>query len=146
MFATFAIVLVSLTSCGKDNSDPEPDPEPIDMSDITGTWIHTETSSDGNATVSMRLTFNKNYTGSIIEDWMFQSKASSTETYSMQFEWSTIRDNGNDMLKVSYVSGDKQTELFPGSAGTVLWSRQYVRTGNILNIYQGSGVWVFNKL
>lgn len=64
----------------------------------------------------------------------------------MDFYWSITSDaNGNDIMRVSYVSGDKNTELFYGDINTALWTRQYVVTGNILNVYTDGGVWVFHK-
>lgn len=145
--ALFALVV---TSCGgDDNDDPEPVPDaPQTTNGLVGTWSLTETASDetGSGSLTMTLTFNADNTGSIVEDWYITSRASSRETYSMSFSWSVTSDsNGNDILRISYVSGDKNTEIFPGSSTTVLWTRQYVLTGNILNIYGGSGVWVFNR-
>lgn len=123
------------------------DDEPKEDS-IVGKWEYTETETteDGSISISMTLTFKSDKTGSIVENWSINTRASSNRQYSMDFSWSTTSDsNGNDILKVSYVDGDKNTELFPGSASTVLWSRQYVQTGKILNIYSNDGVWVFNK-
>ncbi len=138
MFFTMGICL---SSCGSDDDEPT-------GGNLVGKWVYTETYSEdeGAGTIEMILTFNSNNTGSIVERWQYQSKASSNETYSMEFSWSTTTDtNGNDILRISYVSGDRETELFPGYSNTVLWTRQYVLTGKILNIYGGSGVWVFNK-
>ncbi|MCM1163149.1 MAG: hypothetical protein NC339_02710 [Muribaculaceae bacterium] len=138
---------VSLTSCGGDDDDPKPD-EPVGNT-IIGQWglSVTQTDTDGSIySLRMDLTFNKDYTGSIVETWTSQSRAATSNTYAMNFNWSTTSDaNGNDILKVSYVSGDHNTELFYGTSSTALWTRQYVLTGTILNIYGGDGVWVFNK-
>lgn len=130
---------LSLSSCGND--------EPDEVT-LIGTWEFSNTVSDedGTSSLKMVLTFKSNNTGSIVETWSTKSKASSNETYSMNFSWATATDaNGNDIMKISYVSGDKNTELFYGYSNTALWQRQYVLTGKILNIYDGDGVWVFNK-
>lgn len=140
------------TSCGGDDKDDEPDnPNPgTELGSIIGTWVYEESSYDPEdketASMVMTLKFNSDYTGSVVEDWTY-SRASSHYSYSMNFSWSTTSDsNGNDILRVSYVSGDQgMMDLFPGSDNTVLWTRQYVLTGNILNIYGGNGVWVFNR-
>ena len=142
VFALLTIVLMSavtVTSCSDDNDGPS--------DSIVGKWVLTQTDieDDGTYSVTMTLVLNSNKTGYIAENWSSSTKASSSEDYRMDFSWATSTDSdGNDILKVSYVSGDKNTELFPGE-NVVLWQRQYVHTGNILNIYQGSGVWVFNK-
>lgn len=133
----------TITSC-KDNKD-----EPATSSKgLVGTWIYTESYSDAyeSQDITMTLTFNSDNTGSIVENWVYETKATSNETYKMNFSWSTTTDaNGTDILRISYVSGDKNTELFYGSEGTVLWTREFVLTGKILNIYGGDGVWVFKK-
>lgn len=138
-----ALTSVMFASCSKDEDD-----ELTKESGLPGTWVYEELleEDNGTASVKMTLTFNANNTGSIVEDWTNESRASSHQTYSMDFSWSTTTDSsGNDILRISYVSGDKNTELFGGTSSTVLWTRQYVLTGNILNIYQGAGVWVFNR-
>ena len=138
MFFTMGICF---SSCSSDDDDPK-------GGSLVGKWTYLETYTDEDAasSVEMILTFNSNNTGSIVERWLYQTKASSNETYSMEFSWSTTTDSsGNEILRISYVSGDKETELFPGYSSTVLWTRQYVLTGKILNIYGGDGVWVFNK-
>lgn len=134
----FVMSGLTLTSCGPENVKET----------LVGRWRATEVYTYGNTTetIKMELTFNKNKTGSIVENWITESRASSNNTYRMDFSWSTTTDSsGNTILKVSYVDGDKNTEIFNGSSTTVLWSRQYVITGKILNIYGGDGVWVFNK-
>lgn len=130
------------TSCGKD--------DPSSPGALHGTWILEATDEDDDyiETLKMTLKFNKNNTGSIVEDWHGETRASEHETYSMDFSWSTTSDsNGNDILRVSYVSGDKDMDLFPDYSGnTALWTCRYVITGKILNIYTSDGdVWVFNK-
>jgi len=141
------IMLTTLmaTSCGGDDDKDEPS----NSASITGTWTFEETltDEDGSTSLMMTLIFNKDNTGSIVEVWNTESRASGSNTYSMEFSWSsTTNSNGDNILSVSYVSGDKNTELFPGSSSTALWKRQYVVTGKILNIYDGdNGVWVFNK-
>jgi len=135
----FAIMSgITVTSC---SDEPQED-------NIVGKWFYSETEVDDDyySDISMTLTFNKDKTGTIVESWREETKTRSSAEYRMNFSWTTTSDsNGNNILKVSYVSGDKETELFPGSSNTVLWSRQYVLTGKILNIYSGDGVWVFNK-
>ena len=94
----------------------------------------------GYESIKMTLTFNSDNTGKIVEDWEWTSRAESKEKYSMEFSWSITTDsNGNNTLRVSYISGDKDTEIFYGNDNTVLWTRQYVLTGKILNIY-GNGL------
>lgn len=147
-FCNFIVVMflavlqsVSFTSCSNDDDEPK-------SVSIVGKWESLEEYSDDEESMSikMTLTFNNDRTGFIEENWKYESKASSVENYRMDFSWATTTDsNGNDILKISYVSGDKVTELFPGSSSAVLWTRQYVLTGNILNIYGGDGVWVFNR-
>ncbi len=130
------------TSCSSDDND-----EPKAQS-IVGKWELYESyeEDDETGSIQMVLTFNSDYTGSIDETWRYQSRASQVENYHMDFNWSTTTNsNGSDILKISYVSGDKETELFPGYSTTVLWTREYVLTGKILNIYGGDGVWVFNR-
>lgn len=143
-FVTIMLLVVltgiSVSSCGG-NDEPK-------GATIVGKWECYEVTSDddGESSVQMMLTLNKDMTGSIVETWTTQTRAFSNEVYSMDFSWATSSDsNGNDILKVSYISGDKNTELFYGNSNTVLWTRQYVLTGNILNIYGGDGVWVFKR-
>lgn len=139
------LLALSLVACGDDDDDKNDS----GTSSLVGKWALTQDFSDGDETdnVSMELVFNKDNTGVITETWIYESRASSREVYKMEFSWSTTKDSsGNDIMRISYVSGDKDTEIFNGGSGTVLWTRQYVRTGNILNIYSGSSnVWVFNK-
>ncbi len=145
LFSVMLIMLmtgISFSSCSKDDGD---EPKTVN---IVGKWEYMETYEDENVTESIKmvLTFNNDRTGSIEENWVYESRASSVENYKMNFSWATSTDsNGNEILKISYVSGDKVTELFPGESTTVLWTRQFVLTGNILNIYGGDGVWVFNR-
>ena len=132
---------MTVTSCSND--------EPKNVS-IVGTWyLNDSYEEDGyKESLSMTLKFNSDHTGSITETWISESRASSNETYKMNFSWATSTDSsGNEILKVSYISGDKDTELFYGNTSTALWTRQFVLTGNILNIYDasGSGVWVFKR-
>lgn len=132
------IASVYTSSCSKDDDEIK--------ESLVGRWEmnETETYEDGTESLQMILIFNSNHTGSIEEKWTVESRSSYTNR--MTFNWSTSTDsNGNDILKVSYVSGDKETVIFDGSSSTALWTRQYVLTGNILNIYQGSGVWVLNR-
>lgn len=141
-FIIIALITLMFTSCGDDEDSLK------DSDSLVGTWVLEETyeDEDESASIKMTLKFNKDNTGSIVEDWVSQTKSSTHETYSMNFSWSTTSDsNGNDILRVSYVSGDKNTELFPGVSSTVLWTRQFVQTGKILNIYSNDGVWVLNK-
>lgn len=125
--------------------------EPNDGSNaksFVGTWVCQESDEDEDEweSVSMTLTFKNDNTGKIVENWSWGSRASGNDTYSMTFNWSCTSDsNGNNILQVSYVSGDKNTELFYGYENTVLWKRQYVLTGKTLNIYEGNDVWVFKK-
>lgn len=145
-FLTVALLMVvtglSFTSC-KDDDD-----KPKDGS-IVGTWRYSEVVYDDNderEVLNMVLTFNSNKTGKIVETWEYETRSASVETYSMDFTWATTTDaSGNEILKVSYVSGDHDTEVFMGSESTVLWTRQFVLTGNILNIYGNDGVWVFKR-
>ena len=135
------MLLVSAVFCVSCSDD-----EPKTVS-IVGKWESVESYSDDGIleTIRMNLTFNSDRTGSIVETWNYETRATSTENYSMNFSWATTTDsNGNDILKISYISGDKVTELFPGSSA-VLWTRQYVLTGDILNIHDGDGVWVFKR-
>ena len=130
------------SSCSKDD-----EPKTVN---IVGTWQYTEEfiDADFSEMLTMTLKFNNDRTGSITENWVTETRASSNETYRMDFSWATSVDSsGNEILKISYISGDKNTELFPGSSSTALWTRQYVLTGNILNIYDGqnNGVWVFKR-
>lgn len=132
------IASVCTSSCSKDDDEIK--------DSLVGKWEFkvTETYEDGTESLQMILIFNSNHTGSIEENWSDDARSSST--YKMNFQWATSKDsNGNDILKVSYVSGDKNTELFYGTSATALWTRQYVLTGNILNIHSGDGVWVFNR-
>lgn len=139
LLVLFTLTLsMGMTACGDDDDD-----EPKKDS-LVGKWVLTE--DNLSTTYDITITFNSNKTGTIIE--RMNSSARAEVTLSMDFSWSTTSDsNGNDILKVSYVSGDRNT-IFPNSSSggnTVLWSRQYVQTGKILNIYDGGGVWVFNK-
>lgn len=60
------------------------------------------------------------------------------DTYSMKFNWSTSTNaDGEDILKVSYVSRDKQVWSFPGTF-------RYIITDKILKI-SGNGSLDFNK-
>lgn len=144
-FAAALLVVVAgfaFTSC---HPDPKPTPN---NSSLVGTWTLTETEEDEDEidTVEMTLIFKNDQTGSIKENWRSESRSVSLYTYEMKFSWSTVSDSdGNQILQVSYISGDKNTEIFMGSSNTALWKRQYVLTGKILNIYGGDGVWVFNK-
>jgi len=136
MVVMVAVMTVSFSSCDDDKND-----DVLKSTSIVGRWECAQ--ADDESSFKMILTFNSDATGIIEETW--SSKASSA--YSMRFTWSTTTNaDGDNILKVSYVDGDKQTELFPGSSSTVLWSRQYVLTGDILNIYQGDGVWVFKRM
>lgn len=142
LLAFFTITFaMGTSSCSKDDDD--------ESSSLVGKWEYNEvyTDDDETASLNMILTFKSDNTGSIVETWGYESRANSTEVYSMNFSWATSTDSsGNDILKVSYVSGDHDTEVFYGSSSTVLWTRQYVLTGKILNIYSSSSnVWVFNK-
>lgn len=133
---------LTFSSCSKAD-------EPKEVT-IVGEWnlSEKETNSDGTVTseLKMNLIFKSDRTGSIQEQWTVNSRAVSNETYVMNFSWSTATDsNGNDIMKISYMSGDKDTELFEGGENTVLWTRQYVLTGDILNVYGGDGVWVFRR-
>lgn len=143
---TFSLLLVTLamftglTSCSSDEPDSQ---------SIVGTWTLSEVEENVNeiTTVNMTLTFKSDHTGSIVEVWNTESRASSNERLSMNFSWSSTTDSdGNDILRISHVEGDKSTQLFPGSTNTVLWTLQYVQTGKILNVYSDYGnVWVFKK-
>lgn len=138
MLLTFFAMSFTLTSCSDDDND---------NNGIVGKWENLETYDEGNTvgSIKMVLTFNGDGTGRIVEEWNRQSRL--TSSYTMDFSWSTTSDtNGNDILRVSYVSGDKNTELFPGGTNTVLWTQRYVLTANILNIYSANGgVWVFKR-
>lgn len=128
------VMVASFSSCSDDDDQ-------LKTSSIVGKWVCSV--EDDDESFSMVLTLNSDATGTIEE--LFTTRAS--YSYNMKFSWSTATDsNGDTTLKVSYISGDKVTELFPGSSSTALWSRQYVLTGDILNIYQGDGVWVFNRM
>lgn len=149
MLLLCALVAPALTSCGddKDSKDPN-EPDAPDLESIVGIWEYWDyySDEDNDTEFKMVLTFNNDHTGSISESWVFRSRASTNRTYNMKFSWTTTSDSyGNDIMRISYVSGDKDTELFNGGQNTVLWSRQYVLTGTILNVYQGDGVWVFNR-
>lgn len=139
---------LGMASCKKDKDDDEP--KGPESPSLIGTWTLEESDYDPEegawVKVSMVLNLNEDNTGRISENWTFETKASSSFSYAMNFSWSTtVNANGDETLVVSYVSGDKNTEIFMGSESTVLWKRQIALTGNILNIYGGSGVWVFNK-
>lgn len=142
IFLLCALLAPALTSC--DDNEPE-----TDLESIVDTWEFSESASDDDSSteIKMVLTFNSDHTGVISETWVTQSRASSSATYTMNFSWSTTSDsNGNNILKISYVSGDKNILIFGGGSNTVLWSRQYILTGTILNIHSGdSGVWVFHR-
>lgn len=132
------LTCVGFTSCSDDD----------DNKSIVGTWecYDEYVSADEQESIKMTLTFKKDNTGSIVEEWNSVSRATSQEVYTMNFSWSTTTDaSGNDILRVSYQSGDKNTELFMGTANTALWTKQFVLTGKTLNIYGSEGVWVFNK-
>lgn len=142
------LVAVMCTSCG-DGEASEPVPNPGEVDELVGTWyLETTESDDGTtASLSMKLTFNEDKTGSIVETLTYTTRATESQRYSMNFGWSTTSNsNGEDILRVSYVSGDKNTWLFMGSSSTVLWTRQYVVTGDILNVYLTDGVLVFHRL
>lgn len=143
--ALFAMATVcSLISCSNDTKDAPTSGN----SSILGTWSLTQEfeEEDGMESVDIVLVFNNNQTGSIKETWRYESRAATTNVREMEFSWSTVSDSdGNQILQVSYVSGDKNTSIFNGSENTALWKREFVLTGNILNIYSGNGVWVFNK-
>lgn len=145
-FLALAFVVMLTTfmtaSCSKEEDDPSA------SGTLKGTWVLEETSAGSGYAISLKmtLTFRGDNTGSIVENWVTETRASNSETYEMNFSWSTTSDsNGNDILRVSYVSGDQNTELFTGSGSTALWNRQYVVTGNILNVYGDDGVWVFHR-
>lgn len=130
-------------SCKKDDPD-----DGTGSKSLVGTWVFQDSYEDDEEweSVTMTLTFKSNNTGKIVEDWRWGSRADGGSSYSMEFNWSCTTDaNGNDILRVSYVSGDKNTELFYGYDDTALWKRQYVLTGKILNIYDDGDVWVFKK-
>lgn len=132
-----------VTSCSKDDEY-----DTSGSGALIGTWILEESSeeSDFSGALNMTLTFRSNNTGSIVEEWITNTRATEINKYAMDFYWSITSDaNGNDIMRVSYVSGDKNTELFYGDINTALWTRQYVVTGNILNVYTDGGVWVFHK-
>lgn len=138
MLATFMV-----TSCSKDDEN-----DTSGSGALIGTWVLEDYSEeyDYSQTVKMTLTFRSNNTGSIVEDWITNTRATEINKYAMDFYWSITSDaNGNDIMRVSYVSGDKNTELFYGDSNTALWTSQYVVTGNILNVYTDGGVWVFHK-
>lgn len=142
---TLLVMTVTLPSCGGDDDEPTPAP-----TSILGTWecLEEYENEEEVASVKMELKFNKDNTGSIAETWTSYTKTRSsyTEVYTMQFSWATTTSSdGNEILKISYISGDKNTELFYGSSSTVLWQRQYILTGNILNVFGGDGVWVFKR-
>ncbi|MBO4995551.1 MAG: hypothetical protein J6C78_06245 [Muribaculaceae bacterium] len=146
MLLALMFIPVVFSSCGGDDDDDEP----ISSNGLVGYWTLEEVydSDDGDIRTSVKMTlkFNKDNSGEIVEELTSESRASTHKTYTMKFSWSTTSDsNGNDILRVSYISGDKTTMLFPGSSNTVLWTRRYVRTGNILNVYCNDGVLVFNK-
>lgn len=150
-FTKYAALLVAVlfvtfgfTSCGDDDDDGGG----AASTSIVGTWRYTEAEADddGIESMDMVLTFNSDHSGRIVENWTSSTRAAASVSYTMDFQWTTATDsNGNDILKVSYVSGDRNTELFLGGPNTVLWTRQYVLTGNILNIYGGDGVWVLRR-
>ena len=130
-------------SCSKDD-------DVKDSSSIKGTWIYEQIKEDDSSISTTRivLAFNSDHTGKIIQEWSSETKSSLSST--MNFSWSTTSDsNGRDILRVSYVSGDKNTSIFPGVVdnkdNVALWTREYVVTGKILNLYHGDGVWRFNK-
>lgn len=156
-FSKYATLLVAVlfvafgfASCSDDddNGGGNGNGNGASSTSIVGTWRNSDVAEDEDGMVSldMVLTFNNDNTGRIVETWAYSSRATTNETYTMDFQWTTTSDaNGNDILKVSYVSGDRNTEVFAGGSNTVLWTRQYVLTGNILNVYGGDGVWVFNR-
>ena len=148
-FYKFLTVMILVIMTGFTTTSCSDDDDKEKKANIAGKWEYSDSSTSSGSinTVRMVLTFNSDKTGSIDETWSSQSRASMDSHYNMKFSWATTTDsNGNDILKISYVSGDKETELFPGNESTVLWTRQYVLTGKILNIYSGSSsVWVFNK-
>lgn len=135
MMAMFVTVVgMSASSCSKDD-------EEVKSPSIVGSWECVE--EYGGESFKMILTFNSNSTGRIEE--IYTTKAA--YSYVMDFSWGTTSDaSGNSILNISYISGDQDTELFPGSGSTALWTRQYVLTGDILNIYGGDGVWVFKRI
>jgi len=136
MIMMVAVMTVTFSSCKDDKDGKE-----LESTNLVGRWECMQQDDDGTS-FKMVLTFNSDATGTIEE--ALSTKA--TYAYSMKFTWSTTTNaNGDDILRVSYVDGDKTTELFMGSSSTVLWTRKYVLTGKILNVYDGDGVWVFNK-
>lgn len=148
-FYKFLTVMILAIMTGFTTTSCSDDDDKGNGASLVGKWEYSDTNTSSNSTntVRMVLTFNSDKTGSIDETWSSQSRASMDSHYNMKFSWASTTDsNGNDILKISYVSGDKETDLFPGAESTVLWTRQYVLTGKILNIYSGnSSVWVFNK-
>lgn len=147
-FAVALLVVVTgfaFTSCSDDDDDKNTN----GTGSLVGTWSMTQTIENSSSinTISMVLVFKGDHTGSIKQTLTSQSRAASS--LEMNFNWSTVSDsNGNQILQVSYVNGDKNTELFYDDSkeqSIVLWRNQYVLTGKILNIYEGGGVWVFNK-
>ncbi len=148
--AQFASILVVVLTAFFATSCSDSDDEPSTKGSIYGTWTFEDSFIDEDDimnNLNITLTFNKDNTGSIVEVWGFESRASETYTYSMNFSWTTTSDsNGNDIMKLGYISGDKNTEIFKGSQNTVLWSRKYVITGNILNIYDlDDNLWVLHR-
>lgn len=142
-FAGMLIVFLSVFFAASCSDDDDPNPSSQDA--LIGSWVAEKTWDDYDEieTLKMTLTFNKGYTGSIVEEFSSETKA--TERYQMNFSWSISSDaNGNDILRFSYVSGDKEMIIFDEESAA-LWIRQYVVTGKILNLYSGDGVWVFNK-
>lgn len=140
------VVVMATFLCVSCKDDPE---NGSGAKALVGTWVCQEQWDDVEdvwESVTMTLTFKNDNTGKIVENWRWGSRADGSSTYSMEFNWSCASDsNGNNILQVSYVSGDKDTELFEGYENTVLWKCQYVLTGKILNVYSDGEVWVFNK-
>lgn len=148
--AQFASILVVVLTAFFATSCSDSDDEPSTKGSIYGTWTFEDFFIEDNTSngLNITLTLNKDNTGSIVEVWSVESRASETNTFSMNFSWTTTTDSsGNDIMKLSYISGDKNTEIFMGGENTVLWSRKYVLTGNILNIYdpEDNSVWVLHR-
>lgn len=156
LFGLLLIMAFSFTasSCSDDKND-----EPSASASLVGTWTYEkpESSKDDDEGFKMILKFNKDNTGTYTEEWVSnETRASSSQT--MNFGWSISTDSkGNDILRISYVSGDRDTMLFPQdpkrpNSNIVLWSYPCVLTGKVLNVTANSPVdfddfllWVFNR-
>jgi hypothetical protein len=102
----FALLLVSFAACSSD------DDEMVDVGDtaLVGTWAMSE--SGGGIDISLKATFNANYSGTIVSVITFEG---TPETQTEDFTWSTSVNKltlviaGETEIVTYSISGDTLT-------------------------------------